>query len=393
MKILADENIPLAREAFAALGDVTTLPGRALTREAVRDADLLLVRSVTRVNGALLAGSRVRFVATATIGTDHVDTAWLAANGIGFASAPGSNAESVARYVTAALLHLASPRHTTGRGGTPLFPGGLAGASIGVVGAGNVGSRVARNAAALGMTVLLNDPPRQRAEGGSSWRPLDEVLEADVVTFHVPLTRGGTNPTHHLVNTALLGRLKPGAVLINTARGAVADTAALHAALHSGRPGAVVLDVFEGEPEADVSLLDHAALALATPHIAGYSYDGKVRGTEMIHRAACAHLGAEPAWDPGPLLPPTPVPEINLPAGTGAEEAARRCVGALYDILADDGAFRAIEDLPADDRAPYFERLRKEYPVCREHHLTTVRTAPGDTHLAGMLRALQFRVE
>ena len=230
MLIVADENIPFVREAFGGVGEVRTMPGREIVCDAVRDAELLLVRSTTRVDAALLDGSGVHFVATATIGTDHVDLTHLRDRGIAFASAPGSNAESVAEYIVAALMELADRRGTR-----------LSGATIGIVGAGNVGGRVARNARALGMSVLLNDPPlaeTARARGavadlGStspSCRPLDALLDADYLSFHVPLERRGPHPTFHLADAEFVGRMRRGAGLLNTARGAVVDNAALHRA-------------------------------------------------------------------------------------------------------------------------------------------------------------------
>jgi erythronate-4-phosphate dehydrogenase len=376
MRIVADPNIPFVREAFGSLGDIALVPGREITAATVRDADALLVRSVTRVNESLLAGSRVKFVATATIGTDHVDERYLALRGIGFASAAGSNANSVAEYVVAAMLELAHRRKFRLRDKT-----------LGVVGVGNVGSRVVRYAEALGMRVLQNDPPRERAEfpasftdelpdtptpgpsgagefdsavplpggvrGGfrSPFVSLDRVLaEADIITLHVPLTREGPDATFHLFDKDRLAALelrRP--ILINTARGAVIDNKALLKAIDGEKIGATVLDVWENEPNISPELLD--VVDLGTPHIAGYSLEGKVNGTRMIYEAACRHFGWPATWQP--VLPPPPAIEL-----TGDLYADVR---RMYDITADDAALRKnVRD---------FDKLRAEYPVRREFHI------------------------
>jgi erythronate-4-phosphate dehydrogenase len=380
MSVLADENIPYVRDAAADLGPVRTLAGRAMTRAALREAGAtcLFVRSVTRVDRALLAGTDVRFVGTATIGTDHVDREYLAAAGIGFASAPGSNATSVAEYVAAALLTLAERR---GRA--------LAGRTLGIVGVGNVGSRVAAKARALGLRVLRNDPPRARREGGDGFTELPVLLaESDIVTCHVPLERGGPDPTVHLAGEDFFARLRPGAIFLNTSRGAVCDEAALHRALDGGRLGGAVLDVWEEEPALDPRLLER--VDLATPHIAGYSFDGKVRGTEMIVNAAREHFGLDGAWRAGALLPPPAVPVCELdPAGRSCQSLLHEAVSAVYDITADDAALRAGLAEPATLPAR-FDRLRKEYPRRREFPNTTVRLRGPAPEAAAALAGLGF---
>jgi erythronate-4-phosphate dehydrogenase len=378
VRIVADENIPYVREAFASLGEVTVLRGRGLTRATVADAEVLLVRSVTKVGPQLLAGTRVRFLATATIGTDHVDTDYLREQGIGFASAPGSNANSVAEYVVAALLVLA--RRLGWR---------LAGRSIGVVGVGNVGNLVAEKCQALGLQVLQNDPPRFDGTGDPVFRPLAELFGCDVITLHVPLMRGGPYPTFHLADEAFFQNLRPGAVFLNTSRGAVHDTAALLTALGAGRLSAAVLDVWEGEPNISAELLER--VALATPHIAGYSFDGKVRGTEMIYRAACKFFGVEPTWQPA--LPPPPFPHLSLDAtGREDEEVLREIVLRVYAIEADDRNLRKLLRLPSAERPRHFDSLRKNYPVRREFPHTTIQLLGGPDSLRTKLTGLGFRV-
>jgi len=326
----------------------------------LRDAELLMVRSITKVNKDLLDGTAVRFVATATIGLDHIDQAYLDARGIGFASAPGSNANSVAEYVTAALLVLGQRHGLT-----------LDGMTAGVIGVGNVGKRVAEKLSALGMTVIKNDPPLARQTGDASYRPLDELLDADFITAHVPLTKDGQDPTFHLIDADFLGKLKPGAILSNASRGAVADTAALLDRAAKPGHGPIVLDVWEGEPTISLDMLK--AVDLGTPHIAGYSFDGKVKGCQMIYDAACRFLGIESGWDSQAQMPAAPHERIDLSACKGTDEdALRQAVLTVYDIEADDARLRQLTATPEAEQGAYFDRLRKEYPVRREFTNTTV---------------------
>ncbi|MDA0991845.1 MAG: 4-phosphoerythronate dehydrogenase, partial [Verrucomicrobia bacterium] len=255
MKIVCSANMPFVEAAFDTLGDVICKQGRDIGPDDVRDADILAVRSTTKVTRELLAGSRVRFVGTATIGTDHMDLDYLAAAGIDWCYSPGCNANSVAEYVTAALLHLANQHGFT-----------LAGKTIGIVGVGNVGRRVLEKAQALGLKVLLNDPPREREQDDSAdFHPIDVVLaQSDILTLHVPLTHDGPDATHHLVDAAFLKKLKPGAIFINAARGPVVETDALIATIRSGAISHAVIDTWEGEPAYRHDLLPLADIA--TPH-------------------------------------------------------------------------------------------------------------------------------
>ncbi|HIJ65760.1 MAG TPA: 4-phosphoerythronate dehydrogenase [Candidatus Hydrogenedentes bacterium] len=410
MKIVADENIPYVKEAFGCLGDVLTLPGRAMDAAAVKDADVLLVRSITKVDEHLLEGSSVRFVGTATIGEDHIDTAHLANRGIGFASAPGSNANSVGEYVMAALLVLAER-----------FEFRLAGRTLGIVGVGNVGSRVFEKASEIGMACVPNDPPLERElekrglsqanEGRRpnerrdcpcfsilGWdnpdflHPIDDILDCDIVTLHVPLTREGPDPTCHLADASFLSEMKPGAILINTSRGPVADGDALKLAMDDGQLSACVLDVWEGEPDVDVGLLER--VAIATPHIAGYSFDGKVNGTRMIYEAASAFFGIEPTWDPTPLLPAPECPCLDVPGDIeDLERVLRETVLTVYDVVRDDCAMRELIAVPANERPAFYDRLRKEYPRRREFFNTRVRVVPRNSRLEQQLSGLGFQCE
>jgi erythronate-4-phosphate dehydrogenase len=378
LRIVADENIPYAREAFAPLAEVRTMSGRAISREALTGADALLVRSITKVNASLLDGTPVRFVATATIGEDHIDKPWLADRKIGFSSAPGCNANSVGDYVTAALLHLAQ-RHELA----------LDRMSLGIVGVGNVGKRVHAKAAGLGLRCVLNDPPLCDQAADPKYRPLDEVLACDIITFHVPLEKGGRYPTWHLADAPFLARMKPGSMLINSSRGAVVDNPALKAALREGHLRAAVLDVWEGEPVVDLELL--RLVDIGTPHIAGYSFDGKVNGTRQIYEAFCGHFGLPAAWDPAPLLPAPDCPELAFEAPY--DDAVPRAVRAVYEIMKDDAAMREHFQKPEAGRGAFFDALRKNYPRRREFFNTRVRLQPPDMLLARRLTQIGFSVD
>jgi erythronate-4-phosphate dehydrogenase len=372
MKIVADPNIPFVHEAFGALGEVRLVPGREITVSTTRDADVLLVRSVTPVTAALLDGSPVKFVATATIGIDHIDVGYLSRKGIGFASAQGSNANSVAEYVVAALLEMAHRQKFRLRDKT-----------LGVIGVGRVGARVVRFAEALGMRVLQNDPPRQRAEQLPHFVPLARVLaEADILTLHVPLTREGPDATVHLFDKDRLADLKlRKPVLINTARGAVVDNKALLKAIDGEWLRGAVLDVWENEPNISPELLD--VVDIGTPHIAGYSFDGKVNGAHMIYEAVCKFFKLPPTWTP--KLPPPPVPRhrMFLEAGMDDEDALHDAIHRVYDITADDAALR--EDLRG------FDKLRAEYPIRREFFNTELSLRGGGEPLRAKFAALGFR--
>ena len=378
MKIAVDRNIPLAGSAFSPLGEVLLLETTAVTPGSVRDAGALVIRSETNVGPELLKESIVRFVGSATIGTDHVDLPYLASKGITFANAPGSNANSVKEYILAALLTLARRMSFTLRGKT-----------IGVVGVGNVGSRVARVASALGMTVLKNDPPLAR-EGGDGFLPLDDLMGADIITLHVPLTRTGSDPTYHLFDARRIGAMRRGSIILNTSRGAVVETRALEAALREGRISAAVLDVWEGEPSIDAGLLE--LVALGTPHIAGYSIDGKVNAAGMVRAALCRFLGNASVWDPSREIPPPPFPSIALAPGGKTEESLGQAVKACYDIEYDDRLLRGLFEVPPAERRRFFMGLRTGYRIRREFESVSVIPSPADGTLRRVLADAGFRL-
>lgn len=375
MRILADENIPLVEAFFGSFGEIRRQPGRAFSADALAEADVLLVRSVTRVNADLLAGSPVRFVGTCTIGTDHLDQDYLAAADIAWASAPGCNARGVVDYVLGSLLALAE----------------VAGCRLdercyGVVGAGQVGSRLVEVLRGLGCRVLVCDPPRQEREGGD-FVSLDEVLEhCDAISLHTPLSADGRWPTRHLLDAERLARLRPGAWLINASRGAVVDNAALHALLMRRPDVEAVLDVWEGEPLVDVVLAERCRIA--TPHIAGYSLEGKARGTAQIYRAFCAHLGLQPELELDSLLPEAWLPQLTLHADADPDWAVAALCRAVYDPRRDDADFRRSLRGGEPERRAEFDRLRKAYPPRREIPGLKVELRGQAPELAARIRAL-----
>lgn len=376
MKIVVDENMPFGREAFETLGEVVTAAGREISNEMLRDAEMLFVRSITKVNAALLDETAVRFVGTATIGEDHLDKTYLAARGIPFASAPGCNANSVSEYIVAALFELAVKHDLD-----------LAQCRLGIVGVGNVGSRVLQKATVLGMETVLNDPPRAALEGDEIFQPLSAIHDCDIVTFHVPLEKNGPHPTHHLVDKAFLSTMKPGAILINTSRGPVVDNQALKVAIGDGHLRDAVLDVWEGEPQIDMELL--AAITIGTPHIAGYSFDGKVNGTRQVYEAACAFLNVPPTWEAAASLPPPEHP--NLTAQGAGFDAVSRLVKVVYDIMGDDRALRGTVPFQEQARGDAFDRLRKHYPRRREFQNTRVACPPDDPTFLQLVTGLGFQ--
>ncbi|BBQ52757.1 erythronate-4-phosphate dehydrogenase [Aeromonas veronii] len=348
MKIVVDENMPHAVELFAEFGEVVALPGRQMQANDLQDADVLLVRSVTRVNADLLATSpKLAFVGTATIGTDHVDKALLASRNIPFYSAPGCNKYSVGDYVLSALLVLAERYELD-----------LATMTLAVIGAGNTGECVAGKAQALGMRVLLCDPPKARNAPDADFVDYQTALGADIVSFHVPITREGPDATYHLLNAEQIAARPAGQILINASRGEVWDNRALLARQMSDKPLRLVMDVWENEPEPLAQLVPHTEIA--TPHIAGYSLEGKARGTWMLYEALCRQLGREPRQDLRTLLPVADVQAV-VPGRAPDQALIKQLVHLIYDVRRDDARFRARLGIPCS-----FDEQRKHYPERRE---------------------------
>ncbi len=379
MRIVADENIPLVNEFFGELGEITALPGRTLRPEDVRDADVLLVRSVTRVDADLLAGSRIRFVGTATIGCDHVDQAYLQQQGIRFANAPGCNATSVVEYV---LSTLAVMNEQLGRRWGE--------SRVGIVGLGNVGGRLKQTLEALGYEVLACDPPL-RDQGVRGLVDLETVLTCPTISIHTPLTRAGDHPTHHLLNKERLDCIQSNQLLINTARGPVIEEVALLEKLRQHPEWPVVLDVWEFEPRVNQELLSRVRLGSA--HIAGYSLDGKMRGTEMIYQALCAHLKVPARKSLDELLPAPPLTHLRFGAPADVDEALNIAIRACYDVRTDDALLRRALAVPNEQQAAAFDQLRKQYRVRREFARTQIQVGAAERQLRQYLEASGFPVE
>lgn len=370
MKILVDENMPYARELFSRLGEVRAVPGRPIPTDALTDADALMVRSVTKVNEALLDDKAIKFVGTATAGTDHVDQSWLTQAGIGFSAAPGCNAIAVVEYVFSALLMLAE------RDGFA-----LADRTVGIVGVGNVGGRLQKRLEALGIKTLLCDPPRADNGDEGDFRSLDElVAEADVITFHTPLYKEGQYKSLHLADEALIRRLKPGTILINACRGPVVDNAALLKCLEEGQNLSVVLDVWEPEPDLNLALLDK--VDLGTSHIAGYTLEGKARGTTQVFEAYSQFIGQPQEVALSTLLPAPEFGRISL-HGPLDQPTLKRLAHLVYDVRRDDAPLRKVAGIPGE-----FDKLRKNYLERREWSSLTVECDDADA--AELLQKLGF---
>jgi len=364
MKLVADINIPYLKGVFEPFfDDVLYLPGNHITGEMVKDADALLVRTRTNCNEGLLEGSKLKFIGSATIGYDHIDTHYCDRRGITWATAPGCNSGGVLQWVVCALLQLSRAKK---------FP--LQGKVLGVVGVGNVGSKVAKAGEALGMQVLCCDPPRKRNENLAEFVDIQTIVRnADIITFHVPLNRSGIDATYHLVNDSFFKGIKPNLTIINTSRGEVVEASSLVRAIKSGKVIASALDVWEGEPIVSSESISY--IDIATPHIAGYSLEGKVNGTKMVVDALSKYfkLGLDP-WSPNPN--PT---DIRVPLDSPLDLPV--AVNETYDILSDDKAFRANPNT--------FEKLRNEYIYRREFSAHDILN--DNSRLIEVLKKLGFK--
>ncbi|MEJ4044987.1 4-phosphoerythronate dehydrogenase PdxB [Erwinia sp. SLM-02] len=370
MKILVDENMPYARELFSRTGTVVAVPGRPIPAAELDDADGLMVRSVTKVNAALLDGKPVKFVGTATAGTDHIDEEYLSQQDIAFSAAPGCNAIAVVEYVFSALLLLAE------RDGFLLKD-----RTVGIVGVGNVGGRLQARLEALGIRTLLCDPPRADRGDAGEFLPLSTlVAEADVLTFHTPLFKQGPYQTLHIADEALLRALKPGAILINACRGPVVDNAALLKVLEQRDDLSVVLDVWEPEPELSLPLLDK--VDIATAHIAGYTLEGKARGTTQVFEAWTQFIGQPQQVSLDTLLPAPEFGTITL-RGELDQPTLKRLVHLVYDVRRDDAPLRHVAAIPGE-----FDRLRKNYLERREW--SSLRVQCDNAETASLLAKLGF---
>ena len=374
MKIIIDDKIPYIRGAFDRVAEVVYMPGSKTTPEIVKNADAIVTRTRTSCNEKLLSGSTVKFIATATIGYDHIDTDYCDKAGIEWTNAPGCNSKSVEQYIASTLFVLAERKKLQ-----------LKDLTIGVVGVGNVGSKVANICSLLGMKVLLNDPPRERAEGSAAFVSLDVIKkEADIITLHVPLNTKGEDVTYHIGNDDFLSALKRKPILINSCRGEVMETNAAKNALKKGQLSGFVCDCWENEPDIDLELLEMTELA--TPHIAGYSKDGKATGTLMSVRAVSEYFGLGlNDWQPtGVELPQYPTIELDG-KGMKDQEIISKAILSTYDIRNDDKLLRSNPGL--------FEQQRGDYPTRREFPAFTILASNIEENVIDVLRKFGFRIK
>ena len=372
IKVVADINIPFLQGVLEPYAEVEYYPGNLITNSKVKDADALIVRTRTKCDSGLLKGSKVRFICSATIGFDHIDTDYCKKNNIKWTNAPGCNSSSVQQYIASALVTLSRNHNFS-----------MANKTLGVVGVGYVGKKVVSLAEYFGINVLLNDPPRMRNEGPCGFVSLEGILrDCDIITFHVPLNMSGEDKTYHMINEKLLGKVNNGSFIINTSRGEVCRTDDLKRALRSGKIAGAVIDVWEGEPEINTGLLNLAEIG--TPHIAGYSADGKANGTSMSVQSLSTffNLGIDD-WMPANI----PVPEntlIDIDNNLKSFEAIlAEAAYKTYDILEDDNRLRL---------SPFtFEEQREKYPLRREYNSYRIRLSKKHRETERILRRMGFK--
>jgi erythronate-4-phosphate dehydrogenase len=374
IKIIADDKIPFLKGVLEPYSDVTYLPGKLISNEYLRDCNALIIRTRTKCTEGLLKNTSVRFIGTATIGFDHIDARYCETNYIRWTNAPGCNSSSVQQYIAAALFKMSLD-----------FKFRLRDKTIGIIGVGHVGTKVEKLAKNLGMNVLLNDPPRARKEGTKNFVDLDTLLkESDIITIHVPLNFVGDDKTFKLLNDRSIRKIRKGAWLINTSRGEVVYTSALKKAVCAGKLGGVILDVWENEPDIDYELLE--MVFLGTPHIAGYSTDGKANGTAIVINALCDEFKL-PLSDWYPELIPQPhISEITINAkNKDQEDVIREAVFHTYSITEDDIKLRFS---PSD-----FEKFRGDYPLRREFPAFTINLTGASKKIQKILTDMGFKVK
>lgn len=376
MKIVADENIPLIGRFFGEFGEVVELPGRKITRNDLLDADILIVRSITKVNQALLEGTPIKFVGSCTIGMDHIDTAYLESNNIKYTNAPGCNANSVVEYLLSCLSILTETHD--------LHWNSL---SVGIIGYGNVGSLLARRLKKLGITFQAYDPFLDNPDLVS----FDEVLKCDVITLHVPLTKDTDYPTYHMFNDKVLSHMRSDQVLINASRGAVIDNQALLRILNQDSGFTAILDVWENEPHIDTELAKK--VFIGTPHIAGYSFDGKVAGTEMVYRRLCQVLGFPLRHSSGQFLEEPSLSKMSFTSTADIDWSIHTAIRACFDVRHDHSLLQRSLRLPEDDRKAAFDLFRKNYRCRREFSGIKIQLKQVNSELHTKFKALGFNVK
>ncbi len=373
LSIVADRQILLAEETFSRFGEVELVDGRSINQSTIMNADVLLIRSVTKVDESLLKNSKVGFVGSATSGIDHIDTDYLKQSNISFVHAPGSNARSVAEYVLSSLFATAEFNNLD-----------LTKKSVGIIGCGQVGSRVKRFLESLGVQCFLNDPPLAEHGLTESFVELERILEADIITLHVPLTTEGKYPTSGLVDKPFLDRLKADVVLINTSRGEVVDESALLSFKETNPQSTLILDVWCGEPEININLLQQTFIG--TPHIAGYSYDGKLKATNILAEALLTET--KDIADTAQILTSEPITDA---IEYNDETAVQLAVMQTYDVRSDAIALRELMSMPSGERGDYFDSLRKNYPIRREFTDRKINTKNLNKEMKQCLLELGFK--
>ncbi len=375
IKIIADDKIPFLQGVLEPYANVEYYPGKEITKDKVVDADVLIIRTRTKCNKELLNGSSVKLITTATIGFDHIDTIFCKESEIEWLNAPGCNSGSVMQYITAALLQL------TGDDGFNLSE-----KTIGIIGVGNVGRKVKKISEILGMNVLLNDPPRERIEGGNIFYDLDKIKnESDILSLHVPLSRDGMDKTFHLADDEFFNHLRKKPIFINSSRGEVVKTSSLIDAIRNGKISKTVIDVWENEPDIDLKLL--SLVDIATPHIAGYSSDGKANGTAICVNAVNKYfdLGLGKNWYPSEI--PLPVNGIELAINGNHKESqdvVKEVISSTYNIIDDS---KRLKSSPST-----FEKQRNHYPIRREFFNYTLNLKNCDEVTAEMFNKMNFKI-
>ena len=372
MKIYYEDSMPYGREFFHDLGDCQVFSHQTITAEQLKDADILLVRSTTKVNESLLKqADKLQFVSTATAGMNHMDLGYLQQRDIAYSSAAGCNAIAVAEYVLSAMF---AERHVLNKN--------LLDATVGIVGAGHVGSALAAKLDAMGIDYKLCDPPLQNAGDSRCFVDLEDIMTCDVITLHTPLVKGGEHPTEHMFDQQRLSRLTENQLLINACRGEVLDNSGALELLEKGHRLNLVLDVWENEPEINLALVPHTLLA--TAHIAGHTIEGKARGTEMLYQQVCQRLDVPVTKSLSDYLPAPVLPEIALTADELNEHVYAQLIHQVYDIRNDDALFKQTVAKPGQ-----FAYIRKHYAIRREFAAT--RVSAGNLTGSEAIYSLGFR--
>lgn len=375
IKLIADDKIPFLKNVLEPYTNISYLPYDRITKQSIKNADALIIRTRTKCNAEVLEGTSIKYIATATIGFDHIDANFCEQNNIRWSNAPGCNSTSVQQYIAAALVYYAHQKKIQ-----------LDTLTIGIVGVGNVGSKIQEISKIFGLKILLNDPPRERVEGGRKFVSLDQVLEeSDIISFHVPLSINGPDKTFQLADEVFFNKLNNSKIIFNTSRGEVIDTAAMINAINNRKISFSLLDVWENEPKIGMKLLN--LVNIATPHIAGYSTEGKAKATAVCVNALndFFNLGLTQNWHPGNLPIPNNPSIIKIDcAGKLTQDILYQLIISTYDILQDDQQLR--------NRVYDFEKLRGEYPVRREFSFYSVQLMNSNKTIDNLVKELGFKL-